>query len=269
MENKFLCCSRNSTHNDHWFTFNFLLHCCSMHRPEGASYLGVRPPLDRPQLCWWLPQLSQILPTAPLRVPPHPAGTAGQTAVGISRRQLLILLHARLLSLKICGAQHSHGTATVQALLLLWNGRLMVGDLARSERLRPACVFTRLLCPSHPFFKHLRWSLFCAKFQIQGLCWSIIANITRTVFKNLIWWIFAFYYLHHDLFMIKRQWHTFMKWISAANSFQFSPAHAFCLKPSSGASSLFASRLSPCQFIATAPFLKSLWKALIFGEWAH
>ena len=139
MENKFLCCSHNSTHNDHWFTFNFLLHCCSMHRPEGASYLGVRPPLDRPQLCWWLPQLSQILPTAPLRVPPpHPAGTAGQTAVGISRRQLLlILLHARLLSLKICGAQHSHGTATVQALLLLWNGRLMVGDLARSERLRP------------------------------------------------------------------------------------------------------------------------------------
>ena len=94
MENKFLCCSHNSTHNDHWFTFNFLLHCCSMHRPEGASYLGVRPPLDRPQLCWWLPQLSQILPTAPLRVPPppHPAGTAGQTAVGISRRQLLILL---------------------------------------------------------------------------------------------------------------------------------------------------------------------------------
>ena len=105
MENKFLCCSHNSTHIDHWFTFNFLLHCCSMHRPEGASYLGVRPPLDRPQLCWWLPQLSQILLTAPLRVPPppHPAGTAGQTAVGISRRQLLILLHARLLSLKICG----------------------------------------------------------------------------------------------------------------------------------------------------------------------
>ena len=178
MKNKFLCCSHNSTHNDHWFTFNFLLHCCSMHRPEGASYLGVRPPLDRPQLCWWLPQLSQILPTAPLRVPPphQAAGTAGQTAVGISRRQLLlILLHARLLSLKICGgAQHSHGTATVQALLLLWNGRLMVGDLARSERLRPACVFTPLLCPSHPFFKHLRWSLFCAKFQIQDLRWSII-----------------------------------------------------------------------------------------------
>ena len=206
MENKFLCCSHSSTHNDHWFTFNFLLHCCSMHRPEGASYLGVRPPLDRPQLCWWLPQLSQILPTAPLRVPPPPPGTAGQTAVGISRRQLLlILLHARLLSLKICGgAQPSHGTATVQALLLLWNGRLMVGDLARSERLRPACVFTRLLCPSHPFFKHLRWSLFCAKFQIQDLRWSIIANFTRTVFKNFIWWIFAFYYLHHDLFIIKK-----------------------------------------------------------------
>ena len=105
------------------------MHCCCMQaRAPGASQLGVRPPLGRPQLCcWWLPVPPQLrLPTGPLPSPPppHPAGTrtAGPAVGSSSRRQLLILRHARLLSLKIYAA-HTH--ATVQCGLLLWNGRLM------------------------------------------------------------------------------------------------------------------------------------------------
>ena len=159
MENKFLCCSHNSTHNDHWFTFNFLLHCCSMHRREGASYLGVRPPLDRPQLCWWLPQLSQILPTAPLRVPPpHPAGTrtAGPAADGSYWfSNMPDFCHSRY-------TPH-HSTAWITPLKRSADG---AGDVVRSERLRPACVFTRPLSPSHPFF----WIRLC-------FWWNIMSHI--------------------------------------------------------------------------------------------
>ena len=73
------------------------------------------------------------------------------------QQQLLILRHARLLSLKIYAA-HAQLEGCISAVWITPLKRSTDGndgggaDVARSERLRPACVFTRTLYPSHPFF---------------------------------------------------------------------------------------------------------------------
>ena len=138
------------THNDHFTLFSALLVDAALHRPRvqaswvlGPHWAGlvVAPPS-------WDSRLPRYPsyppppppPTPPTPPPPHPAGTrtAGPAADGSYWFSYMP---------NFCHSRYSpHSTAWITPLKRSADDT--AGDVARSERLRPACVFARPLFPS-------------------------------------------------------------------------------------------------------------------------
>ena len=135
------------------------MHCCCMQaRAPGASQLGVRPPLGRPQLCcWWLP----VPP--PAETPDWPATLTSSSTpcrhphswtCSRQQQQTAAIDSPTCPTSVTQDIRCTHARNSAVWITPLKRSADGGADVARSERLRPACVFTRPLSPSHPFFSN-------------------------------------------------------------------------------------------------------------------
>ena len=120
------------THNDHFTLFS------ALHRPRVQASWVLGP--HWAGLVVAPPSWDSRLPRYPYPPPPHPAGTrtAGPAADGSYWFSYMP---------NFCHSRYSpHSTAWITPLKRSADDT--AGDVARSERLRPACVFARPLFPS-------------------------------------------------------------------------------------------------------------------------